>query len=54
MKIKDLIDFEEKIANKFNSGLIRFPVHLTYGNENFLIKEKLKLRYIYIMETKLS
>jgi len=38
MKIKDLIDFEEKIANKFNSGLIRFPVHLTYGNENFLIK----------------
>jgi len=38
MKIKDLIDFEQKIANKFNAGLIRSPVHLTYGNENFLIK----------------
>ncbi len=35
---KLLIDFEEKIANNFNKGLVRSPVHLTYGNEDFLIK----------------
>ena len=33
-----LMDFEEKIANYFNKGLIRSPIHLTYGNEDFLIK----------------
>ena len=39
MKFKKLlIDFEEKIASYFNKGLIRSPVHLTYGNEDFLIK----------------
>jgi pyruvate dehydrogenase E1 component alpha subunit len=38
MKAKDLIIFEEKIATAFNNGLIKAPVHLTYGNENFLIK----------------
>lgn len=38
MKAKDLIVFEEKIATAFNNGLIKAPVHLTYGNENFLIK----------------
>lgn len=38
MIIKKLMDFEEKIANYFNKGLIRSPIHLTYGNEDFLIK----------------
>lgn len=33
----DLINFEEKIASKFNSGKIRAPVHLYYGNEDEMI-----------------
>lgn len=35
---KFLIQFEEKIANLFNSGKIKAPVHLYYGNEEEIIK----------------
>jgi TPP-dependent pyruvate/acetoin dehydrogenase alpha subunit len=38
MKAKNLIMFEEKIADTFNNGHIKSPVHLAYGNEEFLIK----------------
>lgn len=37
MKACDLIAFEEAIANDFNAGLIRHPIHLTSGNEDVLI-----------------
>ena len=30
---KDLIKFEDKVAETFNAGKIRAPVHLYYGNE---------------------
>lgn len=33
----DLIAFEEGIASDFNAGLIRYPVHLESGNEDYLI-----------------
>lgn len=33
----DLINFEERIASTFNSGKIRAPVHLYYGNEDEMI-----------------
>ncbi len=33
-----LIKFEEKVAEKFNSGEIKAPVHLYYGNEDNIIK----------------
>lgn len=44
MDRNELIDFENEVAEKFNSGLIRSPVHLYYGNENNIIKvfEKVK------------
>jgi pyruvate dehydrogenase E1 component alpha subunit len=35
---KDLILFEDKIANLFNTGKIRAPVHLYHGNEEQIIK----------------
>jgi TPP-dependent pyruvate/acetoin dehydrogenase alpha subunit len=35
---KSLIQFEEKIANLFNSGKIKAPVHLYYGNEKEIIE----------------
>lgn len=35
---QDLIDFEEDIANEFNAGNIKAPVHSHYGNEEQLIK----------------
>ena len=35
---KNLIDFEEEIANFFNQAKIKAPVHLYYGNENNIIK----------------
>lgn len=34
----DLIKFEEKIADQFNSAKIKAPVHLYFGNENQIIK----------------
>ena len=37
MKKIDLINFENDIANTFNEGKIRAPVHLYSNNENFLI-----------------
>ena len=38
MNKKKLIKFEEKIAELFNAGKIRAPVHLYHGNENKIIK----------------
>ena len=38
MKKIDLINFENDIANTFNNGKIRAPIHLYSNNENFLIK----------------
>ena len=35
---QDLIDFEQDIANCFNDGKIRAPVHLYSNNEDQLIK----------------
>ena len=35
---KELIDFESEIAEKFNKGLIRSPIHLYNGNEDQIIK----------------
>jgi len=37
-KKSSLISFENKIAQLFNSGKIRFPIHLSIGNEDELIK----------------
>jgi pyruvate dehydrogenase E1 component alpha subunit len=34
---QELIDFEEDIANEFNNGKIRAPVHLYSGNEQSMI-----------------
>ena len=33
----DLINFEEKVAQEFNKGNIRAPIHLYYGNEEQII-----------------
>ena len=38
MNIKQLIAFENDIAETFNKGKIRAPIHLYSGNESFLIK----------------
>lgn len=38
LSAQNLIDFEEDIANEFNSGKIRAPVHLYSGNENEMLK----------------
>ena len=38
MNKKQLIAFENDIADTFNQGKIRAPIHLYSGNENFLIK----------------
>jgi pyruvate dehydrogenase E1 component alpha subunit len=35
---EELRAFEDKIADHFNHGRIRAPVHLYYGNENEMIK----------------
>jgi pyruvate dehydrogenase E1 component alpha subunit len=34
---QELIDFENRIADQFNKGKIRAPVHLYYGNEDEII-----------------
>lgn len=34
---QELIDFETDIANRFNNAEIPFPIHLSRGNEQFLI-----------------
>ena len=38
MNKKDLINFENDIAETFNKGKIRSPIHLYSNNENFLIR----------------
>jgi len=40
----ELIKFEDEIAELFNSGQIRAPVHLSDGNEEFLIDIFKKVR----------
>ena len=35
---EELIAFEEKMADHFNNGRIRAPIHLYYGNEDEMIK----------------
>ena len=35
---EDLINFEDRVADAFNSGLIKAPVHLYHGNENQMIE----------------
>jgi TPP-dependent pyruvate/acetoin dehydrogenase alpha subunit len=35
---QELIDFETKVAETFNSGIIKSPVHLYDGNEKQIIK----------------
>jgi pyruvate dehydrogenase E1 component alpha subunit len=35
---KSLVDFEEEVANLFNSGKIKSPVHLSDGNEGALLE----------------
>ena len=37
MNKEKLIKFEEEIAELFNSGKIKAPVHLYHGNENQII-----------------
>ena len=34
----DLIRFEDKVAETFNAGKIRAPIHLYSGNEDKLIE----------------
>ena len=38
MTKKDLVQFEEEIAELFNAAKILAPVHLYYGNEDHIIK----------------
>lgn len=38
MTKQDLIDFETRIADYFNTGKIQAPVHLYYGNEDEIIQ----------------
>src|SRR6266581_2248129 len=38
MTAQELIDFETEIANTFNAGKIRAPIHLYYGNEEKMIE----------------
>ena len=35
---EELIQFEEEIAELFNNGKIRSPIHLYYGNEDSIIE----------------
>ena len=35
---QELIDFEEDIANSFNQGLIKAPIHLYDGNEEEILQ----------------
>jgi len=44
MTKEELIAFEDEIATLFNSGKIRAPVHLYYGNEEQIIKVFQKIR----------
>ena len=44
MNKKELIKFEDEIAELFNGGKIRAPVHLYYGNEDQIIDVFKKIR----------
>ena len=44
MNKEKLIKFEEEIANLFNSGKIRAPVHLYHGNEDQIINVFKKIK----------
>jgi hypothetical protein len=35
---QELIDFETQVAETFNTGIIKSPVHLYDGNENQIIE----------------
>lgn len=37
MEVQELKDFENSIAAEFNAGNIRFPIHLSAGNEQQLL-----------------
>ena len=41
---KSLIEFEKKIAQLFNEGKIRAPIHLYYGNETNIINVFKKIK----------
>ena len=41
---EELIQFEEEIAELFNNGKIRAPIHLYYGNEDSIIEIFRKVR----------
>ena len=45
MDKEKLIKFEDEIAELFNSGKIKAPVHLYHGNEDQIIKVFKKIRY---------
>ena len=36
--VHDLIEFENEISSLFNDGKIKAPVHLSYGNENEVLR----------------
>ena len=38
MNKQELIEFEERVAEKFNNAEIKAPVHLYYGNEDDIIE----------------
>ena len=38
LSVKDLIEFETRVANEFNEGKIPHPIHLSNGNESQLIE----------------
>ena len=44
MNKKKLIKFEEEIAEYFNSGKIKAPIHLYYGNEDKIINVFKKIK----------
>ena len=41
---EDLIKFEEEIAELFNKAKIKAPIHLYYGNEDFIVEFFRKVR----------
>jgi pyruvate dehydrogenase E1 component alpha subunit len=45
LNIKDLINYETKIANLFNNKKIKAPIHLYYGNEKNIIKIFKKIKH---------
>ena len=56
MQKDDLIKFENEIAELFNAGKIRAPVHLYHGNEKKIIEifKKIKKNNGKIPDNKIS